>query len=81
MFLRWTGVDTVEPKNMNKKMKKGMNFSILPGGFEEATLTDYDSSNVFIKKRKGFIKYALRYGYTLHPAYVFGENKVFYTFK
>jgi len=35
---------------------------------------------VFIKKRKGFIKYALRYGTTLYPVFTFGENQLFRTF-
>lgn len=81
MLLKFIGVAPVNAKNMNIAMKKGECFSLLPGGFEEATLTDYDESRIFIKKRKGFIKYALKYGYSIFPCYVFGENKCFYTFK
>ena len=32
---------------------------MLPGGFEEASLTDKSKEQVYIKSRKGFIKYAL----------------------
>ena len=40
----------------------------------------YGEESVYIKKRKGFIKYALRYGYRVHPVYSFGENDTYYTF-
>lgn len=53
---------------------------IIPGGFEEATLTHYSENRLFIKERKGFIKYCLRYGYTIFPSYGFNENKTFYCF-
>jgi len=32
---------------------------------------------IWIKKRKGFLKYALQHGYSLSPAYVFGERATF----
>ncbi len=48
---------------------KGKNISLVPGGFEEATLTDINSEKIFIKERKGFIKDALKYGYKVHPIY------------
>lgn len=60
-------------------MKKKVNLGILPGGFEEATLTTPKESRVFILERKGFIKYSLRYGYKVYPMYIFGENKMYYT--
>jgi 2-acylglycerol O-acyltransferase 2 len=34
---------------------------------------------IFIKKRKGFIKYALKYGYTLRPAIITNEHKAMNT--
>ena len=38
-YLRMWGVSTVEPSNMKKLMKNGQSIGLLPGGFEEATLT------------------------------------------
>jgi len=35
---------------------------------------------VYINDRKGFIKYALQYGYTIYPSYTFNENKIYSTF-
>lgn len=35
---------------------------------------------IYIKKRHGFIKYALKHGYTIYPTLVFNEHKQFATF-
>lgn len=51
----------------------------LPGGFEEATLTHNEKERIYIKDRKGFIKYSLQYGYTIYPCYTFNENKIYWT--
>lgn len=60
-------------------MSNKKNCSIVPGGFEEATISCPSKDKVYISQRKGFIKYALRYGYNVHPVYIFGENKIFKT--
>lgn len=39
MFMRWIGGKPVNAANMKKMLKKGQNFALIPGGFEEATLT------------------------------------------
>lgn len=59
LYLRWCGCQPVDAKNMKKLMKRGDNIAILPGGFEEATITSTRECRTFIKNRKGFIKYAL----------------------
>lgn len=58
-------------------MKEEKNIYLIPGGFECSTITSYGVDRAFIKNRKGFIKYALEYGYTVHPCYCFGENKIY----
>lgn len=50
-----------------------------PGGFEEATLTTPKELRVFIKDRKGFLKYGLTYGYTIYPTLIYNEHKAFWT--
>lgn len=34
---------------------------------------------MFIKSRKGFIKYALEYGYTIRPVLTYNEHKAYWT--
>jgi hypothetical protein len=76
---RWLGLQGVNPKNFQNLMTKGDNLIINPGGFECATHTNSNQDKTFIKDRKGFIKYALKHGYYIHPCYVFNENKAYYT--
>ena len=47
--LRLWGVDAVNPANMKKLMREGKNIGLVPGGFEEATITVKDELRVYIK--------------------------------
>ena len=52
---------------------------MVPGGYEEATITTPKELRVFIENRKGFIKYALKYGYTIRPVVVLKEHQLYNT--
>ncbi len=39
IIFRLFGIDSVDPQNLSHLMEKGETIGILPGGFEEATLT------------------------------------------
>jgi len=80
LLMRLWGVEGVHSGNMHRLMRANKNIGLIPGGFEEATLTTPHALRVYIKKRKGFIKFALRYGYKLVPVLLLGENQVFNTF-
>jgi len=60
-------------------MTDGYNILLCPGGFEEATITSNKEYRFFITKRKGFIKYALKFGYKIRPVFCFNENKLYIT--
>ncbi|KAL4497059.1 hypothetical protein ABPG72_002215 [Tetrahymena utriculariae] len=81
MLHKFSGIVPVDAQNLKKLMSANKNLSIVPGGFEEATISSSTKDKVFIKNRKGFIKFALRYGYNVHPVYIFGENKMFEYFE
>mmetsp|Transcript_19033 Transcript_19033/g.24830 ORF Transcript_19033/g.24830 Transcript_19033/m.24830 type:complete len:311 (-) Transcript_19033:264-1196(-) len=73
-MLGWCGnIEGAGAQNMTRLMKKGDNIALIPGGFEEATYYAQGIERAYIKNRKGFIKYALKYGYRIHPVYTFGE--------
>ena len=77
-MLSWYGTGPATKANMLEKMKKGDNLALLPGGFQEATLFRHGAHRVYIKKRAGFVKYALMHGYCLQPTYSFGEEMTYY---
>ena len=79
LVMKFYGIEGAYPENFNRLMQEKKNIMFVPGGFEEATITVYGKDRVFVKHRKGFIKLALEYGYTVHPCYVFGETKLYYT--
>ncbi|CAN0380000.1 unnamed protein product, partial [Discosporangium mesarthrocarpum] len=54
---RWTGATAPAGKaSMLELMKKRESFGLLPGGFQEATLSKLGVDRVYINHRKGFIK-------------------------
>ena len=65
---------------MKRHMAKGTNCALLPGGFEEATIMRYQRERVYLRHRKGFVKFCLRYGYKLQPVYTFGEADTYWNF-
>lgn len=73
-MLQWCSFGPVSKPNFVRLLKEERNICLLPGGFEEATIYAYGKHRVFIKERKGFIKLALQYGYTVRPVYTFGEE-------
>ena len=80
LFFKWTGGFDISPSNFKQYLSNGDNLSFSPGGFEEATISDHRRDRVYVKNRKGFVKYALEYGYKIYPSYTFNENKAYYTF-
>ncbi|POM60179.1 Diacylglycerol O-acyltransferase [Phytophthora palmivora] len=78
--LNWMDFSTVAKSTFQRVMSTGQNLSLIPGGFEEATLYRRGKHRVYIKKRFGFIKMALQYGYKVHPVYTFGEEYAYHAF-
>mmetsp|Transcript_3926 Transcript_3926/g.6602 ORF Transcript_3926/g.6602 Transcript_3926/m.6602 type:complete len:373 (-) Transcript_3926:1730-2848(-) len=65
-------------QSMKTVMKAGTSCGILPGGFNEATIFRKGENVIYIRNRKGFVKYCLQYGYRIFPAYVFGECETYH---
>ncbi|GAB5031861.1 diacylglycerol acyltransferase partial [Nannochloropsis oceanica] len=78
-FLSWNGCAHASKSYMQNRMTKGANLALLPGGFEEASLYQRNTYRVYVRKRTGFIVYALRYGYKIYPSFVFGEEKCYFS--
>jgi hypothetical protein len=76
-LLAWAQCSPADKQTMLGAVEDSKNLSILPGGYQEATRYRRNEHRVFSKQRKGFIKYALMYGYKVHPSYIFGEEKTY----
>lgn len=60
-------------------MRKRETIAILPGGFEEAAISCTATDRVYLKRRTGWVKYALQHGYSLTPVFCFGERECYAT--
>jgi len=76
----WSGISGCNASTFKKYLQRGLNVGLIPGGFQEATLFQRGHHRVFLKSRKGFIKYALQYGYQVQPAYMFGEEWTYWQY-
>lgn len=65
------------PAPFKEALRSGRNVAILPGGVEEVVLSSSDVERAYIQNRKGFVKYAIQFGYDLVPVYHFGETQLY----
>jgi hypothetical protein len=76
------GIDMIgsSRREVKRALQKGdRSFILVPGGYNEAVLTKNGRERLYIRRRYGFIKYAMRYGYTLTPVYAHGETDLYTT--
>lgn len=73
-------IETLNKERIVNTMAEGRNVSLIPGGFEDATAMIHGGHSTVMKRRAGFIKYALQHGYRVHPIYTFGESDTYFTF-
>jgi hypothetical protein len=74
------GFDVLNKTNLQSCMLKNVNVAFVPGGIQDATVASFGKERTVMRKRTGFIKYALEHGYKVTPIYTFGESEAFYTF-
>ncbi|KAI9004391.1 diacylglycerol acyltransferase-domain-containing protein [Hyaloraphidium curvatum] len=60
-------------------LRERVPFGLLPGGSEEIIILTKGRERIYLKKRKGFIKYSLQHGYTIVPGYAFSESDTYWT--
>lgn len=75
----WTGCVDASRTVAEKCLDRGRSILVLPGGEQEQIRTKYGKELVFLMKRKGFIKLAMKKGVSIVPTYVFGVNDLYYT--
>mmetsp|Transcript_2993 Transcript_2993/g.5740 ORF Transcript_2993/g.5740 Transcript_2993/m.5740 type:complete len:320 (+) Transcript_2993:164-1123(+) len=79
LMLRTVGnFGSVSPAELRRRMESRENLAIVPGGIEESTIHSKAVNRIFLRSRKGFVKYALRYGYDLVPVWVDGESQTYF---
>lgn len=75
----WTGCIDARRSVAEKAIKGGNSILVLPGGEAEQIRTEYQKERVYLTRRKGFIKLAMRHNIPVVPSYVFGVSDYYYT--
>ncbi len=76
----WTGCIDASRKYAEIALQNQKSLLILPGGEAEQIRTTYGKEKIYLSRRKGFIKLAMRKGVPLVPIYVFGVSDSYYTY-
>ncbi|KAJ1627004.1 diacylglycerol acyltransferase [Pavlovales sp. CCMP2436] len=75
----WTGCVDARRSVAESVLQHGLSIGVLPGGEAEQLRTTHGTESVYLRKRFGFVKLAIRFGVPLVPAYVFGCVDLYYT--
>jgi len=80
-FLKLIGYEIApaREKEIRRLMAEGRPLVLMPGGFQEIALSAPGRDRVYLQRRRGFIRLALAYGYTIVPAYTIGESDTYLT--
>ena len=78
-FGLWTGCIDARRKVAERALDNGRSLVVLPGGEAEQIRTQNSKERVYLSRRKGFIKLAMRKNVPVVPVYVFGSSDAYST--
>ncbi|KAG1703343.1 hypothetical protein DVH05_008251 [Phytophthora capsici] len=76
-YVLWSGCVDARRNVAEKMLRNGKSLVILVGGIAEQMLSQRGDHTIYVKKRKGHIRLALKYGVPIVPGYAFGETDLF----
>ena len=76
-FFAYFGFVPASKKSLNKACETDFDIVVVPGGIAEMTKFQPDKEVLYLRKRYGFIRLAMKHGRTIVPMYGFGENNTF----
>lgn len=76
-YLLWLGCVNADRRVAEKVLRSGKSLVILVGGIMEQMLSQRGDHMVYVKKRKGHIRLALKHGTPIVPGYNFGETDLY----
>lgn len=75
----WTGCVDASVAVADNLLHQHFNLIVLPGGQQEQIRTQFGEEQVYVKRRKGFVRLALRHRVPVVPVYVFGSVDLYRT--
>ncbi|RLN60372.1 hypothetical protein BBJ29_006657 [Phytophthora kernoviae] len=76
-YLLWSGCVDARRSVAEKMIRGGKNLVILVGGIAEQMISQRWDHSIYVKKRKGHIRLALKHGVPIVPGYAFGETDLY----
>mmetsp|Transcript_49663 Transcript_49663/g.94906 ORF Transcript_49663/g.94906 Transcript_49663/m.94906 type:complete len:317 (-) Transcript_49663:312-1262(-) len=73
----WLGLRPASRECMAKFLKEGRVCILVPGGVQECLHMEQEAETLFLRKRVGFVKLAMRHGAPIVPAFAFGQSNTF----
>jgi 1-acyl-sn-glycerol-3-phosphate acyltransferase len=74
-FYYATGTRAADAKSIQRILKKGGNAAVVVGGIAEMFMDTSDAERIYLKRRAGFVKLAIREGAHIVPVFFFGNTK------
>lgn len=75
----WTSLIDARRSVAEMSLDESCSLLVFPGGEAEQIRTVYQKERVFLKRRKGFLKLAMKKGVPVVPVYIFGVSDYYYT--
>lgn len=76
----WLGCVSAHRRVAERLLREGKSLLVYAGGEAEQLLTEPGRHAIVLRRRKGFLRLALRHGAHIVPTYAFGENELYRTF-
>ncbi|KAJ1620276.1 diacylglycerol acyltransferase-domain-containing protein [Pavlovales sp. CCMP2436] len=74
-FYYATGTRAADAKSIQRILKEGGNAAVVVGGIAEMFMDTSDAERIYLKRRAGFVKLAIREGAHIVPVFFFGNTK------
>mmetsp|Transcript_15921 Transcript_15921/g.21054 ORF Transcript_15921/g.21054 Transcript_15921/m.21054 type:complete len:356 (-) Transcript_15921:167-1234(-) len=75
-IMAWIGTKPVTKQNFKEIYDQGHHAVVCVGGIAEIFLVSKQSENIYLNKRKGFVKVAIENGANLVPMFFYGNSRI-----
>jgi diacylglycerol O-acyltransferase 2, plant len=68
------GLRPADKREIERIMNVGGSILLCPGGVQECVLMQHDKERLYLKKRQGFVRMAIKHGASLVPVFAVGQR-------
>jgi 1-acyl-sn-glycerol-3-phosphate acyltransferase len=75
------GLRPADRGQIERLLKGGGSILLCPGGVQECVLMEHHCERIYLRKRKGFIRMAIKHGAALVPVFAFGQRDHYHWYR